>query len=236
MKLPLSKRLAACCRFIDNCRCVADIGCDHGYLGIYLLKNAITDSIIAADIHQQPLNTACHNAHKYGVADKMRFYLSDGAAQIPRDFDTMVCAGMGADTIISILSASPWLKSTQYTLILQCQSKAPALRRFLAEEGYCIEDEVVLRDGRFLYTVMKVRYHSGHTPAEAEYYFPTVMLSHPSEATAMYYRRVCSSLTRIINCRKEVDPWTLNVLTQVKALADDPANYWLLEVKHGNGK
>ena len=131
MKIPLSDRLLACCGFVHPGDRVADIGCDHGYLGIHLLKTGIARSIIAADVNEAPLQSAMRNSIKFGVRDKMDFYLSDGVRNIPRDFDTMVCAGMGADTMISILEAAPWLKNEQYRLILQCQSRRPELRRYL---------------------------------------------------------------------------------------------------------
>ena len=156
MKIPLSKRLFACTSFITRGDRVADIGCDHGYLGIYLLKNGIASSVIAADINEMPLKSALQNAEKFGVKDKMQFYLSDGVRNIPREFDTLVCAGMGGDTMISILSAALWLQSSQYRLILQCQSKTPMLRQYLSDNGWYIKEEAVLRDGRFLYTVMEV--------------------------------------------------------------------------------
>ena len=119
MKLPLSSRLLACCQFVKPGDRVADIGCDHGYLGIHLLKNGIASSMIEADINEGPLDSARRNAVKFGVRDKMSFHLSDGVQSIPRDFDCMVCAGMGADTMMSILSAAPWLKNSRYRLILQ---------------------------------------------------------------------------------------------------------------------
>ena len=102
MKLPLSNRLLTCCGFVRPGDRVADIGCDHGYLGIYLLQHKIASAVIAADVNASPLQCAKENALKFGVQDRMHPYLSDGVQQIPRDFDTMVCAGMGADTMISI--------------------------------------------------------------------------------------------------------------------------------------
>jgi tRNA (adenine22-N1)-methyltransferase len=156
MNLPLSKRLLTCAGFVHPGDRVADIGCDHGYLGIYLLQQGIAGSVIASDVNEQPLQCAVINAEKYGFRDKMTFFLSDGVRNIPRDFDCMVCAGMGADTMVSILEAAPWLRSGQYRMILQCQSKIPVLRKYLSDNGWCIARETVLRDGRFLYTVMEV--------------------------------------------------------------------------------
>ena len=161
MNLPLSKRLLACAGFVQPGDRVADIGCDHGYLGIYLLQQGIASSVIASDVNEQPLQCAVINAEKYGFRDKMTFYLSDGVRNIPRDFDCMVCAGMGADTMISILEAAPWLRSGRYRMILQCQSKTPMLRKYLSEQGWYIARETVHRDGRFLYTVMEVLWKPG---------------------------------------------------------------------------
>ena len=62
MNLPISKRLLACCNFVCKGDRVADIGCDHGYLGIYLLKNQIASHIYACDINEGPLNAAIFNS------------------------------------------------------------------------------------------------------------------------------------------------------------------------------
>ena len=137
MKIPLSKRLEVVCGFVAPGDRVADIGCDHGYLSIYLLKNNIASSVIASDINEAPLKSAMHNADKFGVRDKMAFYLCDGVKKLPRDFDTLVCAGMGGDTIVSILDSAFWLKDEKYRLLLQCQSKTPMLRKYLRSSGRC---------------------------------------------------------------------------------------------------
>ena len=135
MRIPLSDRLLAACRFVKPGDRVADVGCDHGYLGIYLLNNNIASHVIASDINEGPLHAAVLNSEKYGVRDRIQFFLSDGVQKIPREFDTLVCAGMGGDTMISILEAAPWLKCDQYRLILQCQSKRPELRQWLYDEA-----------------------------------------------------------------------------------------------------
>ena len=76
--MQLSKRLMACCRYVKPGDRVADVGCDHGFLSIYLLKNKLASSIIASDIGEGPLKSAMTNADKYGVVDNIRFYISDG--------------------------------------------------------------------------------------------------------------------------------------------------------------
>ena len=155
MKLLLSNRLRACCEFVRPGDRVADIGTDHGYLGIFLLQNGLASRIFASDVREKPLEKARENAKLYGVAEKMQCFLSDGAQRIPRDFDVLVCAGMGADTIIGILKDAPWLRSGAYRLILQPQSTGYDLRRYLSENGWQISQETLCQDGGFLYTVME---------------------------------------------------------------------------------
>ena len=199
MNIPLSKRLQACCGYVTPGDRVADIGCDHGYTGIYLLNQNIASAVIAADINEMPLQSAMSNAERFGVRDQMSFYLSDGVRNIPRDFDTMICAGMGADTIMSILDAALWLKADRYKLILQCQSKTPALRKYLSQNGWFIHRETVLQDGRFLYTVMEVFYcPAAPRLTVPQYYFPPALFIEPSPILRQYYEDVLFRLKRAI--------------------------------------
>ncbi len=190
MKIPLSNRLLACCSFVHQNDRVADIGCDHGYLGIYLLQSGIASSVIESDVNEMPLRCAKKNAIKFGVQDQISFFRSDGVQRVPRDFDCMVCAGMGADTMISILDAAPWLQSSRYRLVLQCQSKRPELRKYLAERGFSISRETLAKDGKFLYPVMEVCYAPGAAPAPWEYYITPQLIADGSPLLLSFVRRV----------------------------------------------
>ena len=194
MKIPLSDRLLACCNFVHSGDRVADIGCDHGYLGIHLLTQGIASNVYASDVNEGPLQSAVINAAKFGVNDKIKFYLSDGVRNVPRDFDTMICAGMGADTIISILEAAPWLKNEGYTLILQCQSKRPELRRYLAAQGYGILREDLAKDGKFVYTVMEVRFGGSAPEKELDHYISPALLKSGSPLLPEFLDRVTEGI------------------------------------------
>ena len=228
MKLPLSSRLQVCAGFVARGDRVADIGCDHGYLSIYLLKHGIARSVIASDINEGPLHSAMRNARKFGVHENISFYLSDGARNIPREFDTLVCAGMGGDTMVHILENAPWLKNTQYRLVLQCQSKTPLLRRYLSDNGWRITEESVLRDGKFLYTVMEVYYQPEYPRLSVgEWYFPPALLENPSEAVPDYYRWVVNGL-KIATAHQE-DAEKKQALYELEELAKDPNLSFLTE-------
>ena len=228
MKIPLSKRLEAACKFVKPGDRVADIGCDHSYLGIYLLKNHLASQVIASDINEGPLNAAVCNAEKYGVRDKMRFYLSDGVRNIPRDFDTLVCCGMGGDTMISILEAALWLKEGNYRLILQCQSKRPELRKYLGENGWFIRNETVLKDGRFLYTVMEVVYQPGMELTAGGCHFPPALLRNPTPDVPAFYRWVVGGLKMIVDNQGEsAHPFKVQALEELTNLPEELS--WLKE-------
>ena len=228
MKLPISSRLLACANFVGRGNRVADIGCDHGYLSIHLLTNGIASSCIASDINEGPLQSAMRNARKFGVQSKIQFFLSDGVQNIPQDFDDLVCAGMGADTMVHILESAPWLRDTKYRLILQCQSKTPMLRRYLSEKGWRIYEEAVLRDGKFLYTVMEAGWRPEYSKLTVgEWYFPPALLENPSAEVPAYYKWVTDGL-RIATAHQD-DAEKKQALAELEALAEQRELTWLKE-------
>ena len=158
MKLPISKRLLCCASMVQPGSRVADIGTDHGYLGIYLLQSGAARHVIACDLRKDPLENARRNAKLFGVDGEMEFRLSDGLEKIlPDEVDTVVMAGMGGDLIQKILSQCPWRKREGLQFILQPQSAGNVLRRWLCEDGFEIRREEPVQDGHFLYTVMDIR-------------------------------------------------------------------------------
>ena len=194
MKIPLSDRLLACAGFVNKGDRVADIGCDHGYLSIHLLTEGIADFCIASDVAQGPLDSAVRNARKFGVQENIAFYLSDGVRNIPRDFNTLICAGMGGDTMIHILESAPWLQNAQYRLILQCQSKRPELRKWLYAHGFAVSRETLAKDGKFCYPVMEVVYTPGKTLTGAEYYITPALRESGSPLLQEFYDRVVGGI------------------------------------------
>lgn len=196
MKLPISKRLLCCAGLVNPCRCVADIGTDHGYLGIYLLQKGAAERVLACDLRPLPLQKARENAALFGVSDKMEFRLSDGLEKLaPGEADTIVCAGMGGDLIVRILSACPWVRDGKYTLILQPQSAGQALRLWLAENGFAVSREELVQDGGFLYTVLRARYcGAARTLSPGQQYVSEQLLTGGSPLLAAYFTRIENAL------------------------------------------
>lgn len=93
----------------------------------------------------------------YGT-DNIEYRLCNGLAGIrPSEVDTVTIAGMGGETILSILKDAPWTADGQHTLLLQPQSHEEMVRQYLAENGFAITREALVRDRGTLYTVMEAK-------------------------------------------------------------------------------
>ena len=208
MKLPICKRLLLCAELIQPCDTVADVGTDHGYLGIHLLREGKCARVIAADLREKPLASAKSNAEEYGVADRMTFLLSDGLEKFtPGEFDTLVLAGMGGDLITRILKDAPWLEGRDETMILQPQSAANDLRRWLGDRGWSIDRERLVRDGHFLYSVMSVRPEQGRPLSPGEQYVSPALRREGDPLYREYLARMRRALDLTVNgITRSTDP------------------------------
>lgn len=150
--MELTPRLRTIADQVPQGAVFADIGTDHAYLPVWLLLNGRINHAIAADLREGPLERARETAAQYGVTDKVTFRLCDGLTGIQAgEADVITIAGMGGETIASILSAAPWTKECK--LLLQPMTSFPDLRAWLQQNGYIIEKEIISREGNRLYSV-----------------------------------------------------------------------------------
>lgn len=199
MKLPISKRLLCCASMVQPGSRVADIGTDHGYLGIYLLQSGAARHVIACDLRKDPLENARRNAKLFGVDGAMELRLSDGLEKIlPDEVDTVVMAGMGGDLIQKILSQCPWRTREGLQFILQPQSAGNVLRRWLCEDGFEIQREEPVQDGHFLYTVMDIRQGEPAPLTPGTEYASPALLASGSPLVGNYLARVENALQETV--------------------------------------
>ncbi len=147
----LDLRLTACARFVrPGCK-VCDVGTDHAYLPCYLIKNQITQQVIAADENEKPLSCARVHIREQGLSEQIRTVLSDGLSAIrAEEADDIVIAGMGGELIARILLSCEWGKNPQKHFILQPMTQADFLRRTLCCHGFSIlKEEPVVENGHF---------------------------------------------------------------------------------------
>ena len=154
-QLELSPRLALLAGWVPVGTTLADVGTDHGYLPVWLLSHGQVRYAIASDLRKGPLKRAKETGQTYG-ADGIDYRLCNGLTDIrPDEAETIVIAGMGGENIASILAAAPWTADGQHILLLQPQTHAEDLRRFLMEHGYTIHREALVYDRGTMYPVME---------------------------------------------------------------------------------
>nr|WP_312291855.1 class I SAM-dependent methyltransferase [Clostridium chromiireducens] len=160
--MELSKRLNWIIEKLDNAKVIMDVGTDHGYIPIYLVRNGIAEKVIASDINKDPLKKAQINAALDGVSDKIDLRLGGGLAPLKnREAEAVIIAGMGGNLIRDILEADfNKVKNLQY-LILQPAQNPEVLREYLYSSDYEILDEDLCLDEGKYYELFKVRHKSG---------------------------------------------------------------------------
>jgi len=155
----LGERLGACASYVREGARVADIGTDHAFLPIWLVKKGICSAAIASDINELPAKKAADNVEKYKVGDKVKVFTSDGLEKIaPNEVDDVINAGMGAEVITDIIERAKWLCDGKYRLILQPMSRVEHLRKYLFDNGFEILDEKIVCEGGRVYIVACAQY------------------------------------------------------------------------------
>ncbi len=154
-----SIRLSLIADLVPNGAKVADIGTDHGYLAIELIKSGKAKSVIASDIGEKPLENAKKNIEKANVSG-ISLRLCDGLKGYKTDeVDTVIIAGMGGEVISGILSRNEdFIKDTEKIFILQPTTSPEFLRKYLLKTGFKILSETPIYENNKLYSVLLVRF------------------------------------------------------------------------------
>lgn len=157
--IKISERLRTVAHLIRPGNSVADIGTDHGYLPIYIVKQGIADKVIAMDVRKGPLEKARNNVAAYQVADQITLRLSDGLEKLlPAEVQTVTICGMGGKLIQTILTKGLDRITKDTQLILSPQSELREFREFMWKSGFEIENEHILNEDHQYYFIMECRY------------------------------------------------------------------------------
>lgn len=152
----LSDRMRAVAGLVQPCKSIADIGCDHGYVAMELVRSKVCRHVIAMDVNSGPLDRARHNIADFCMQDYIETRLSDGVSALREgEAEGIICAGMGGKLVISILEQGKKLIGEMKQVILQPQSELSEVRGYLREKGYLVEKEdIIYEDGKY-YPMMR---------------------------------------------------------------------------------
>lgn len=154
----LSKRLAMLAGMVTRGNRAADVGCDHGFLSIWLVQQEICPHVLAMDVRKGPLAAAEEHVAACGLGAYIETRLSDGLKKMEADeADTVICAGMGGPLMTRILTEGMEKAKVMKELILQPQSELREFRSFLRESGFEIsEEDAVLEEGKYYFAMKAV--------------------------------------------------------------------------------
>ena len=135
---------------------LADIGSDHGYLPVALMRRGAIAAAVAGEVAATPFHAAERTVRDNALEQHISVRLADGLAAIePADAITAISlCGMGGETIRDILDSGRAHLSGQERLILQPNGGEQPLRQWLMDNGYRIVREEVLRENRFYYEII----------------------------------------------------------------------------------
>lgn len=154
----LSKRLQMLADMVSEGKRLVDVGCDHGFLSIWLVQQGKCPRALAMDVRKGPLAAAQAHVEEVGLGSYIETRLSDGLkAYSAGEADSMVCAGMGGPLMAKILTDSFEKAKSLKELILQPQSEIREFREFLRLNGFrIVAEDAVIDEGKYYFAMKAV--------------------------------------------------------------------------------
>ena len=185
---------------------LCDIGCDHGYLPIYLRQNKKIKKAYACDLRDGPLKRASQNIAAYHMKEQIQTVKSDGLHELSNvEFDVISICGMGGRLIAGILENDIEIARRAKYMVLQPQSEIPVLRRFLAEHGFVIREERIALEDRRFYVVLSVSRGEEPNRDEISYLLGRKLLEQKDALTGQYIAKELGRLLDILDARGGAD-------------------------------
>ena len=183
-EIVLSERMQMVADMVTKGNVLADIGCDHGFVSIYLLENGICPKVISMDVNEGPLLRAKEHIDKRGLTLYIDVRLSDGMDKLLlKEADSILIAGMGGRLVIKILTDCMEKAKALKEIILQPQSELHLVRQFLTDFGFHILQEDMVKDNGKFYPAMRVvwREEKAQALSEEELWYGPLLLKekHP---------------------------------------------------------
>ncbi|MBP3841903.1 MAG: SAM-dependent methyltransferase [Bacilli bacterium] len=190
----INKRLKEVGRLVDDNSSFLDIGCDHAFLDIYLAqdKKRKFKKIVASDNKEGPLTQAKNNINQHKLSKEIELRLGDGLDTYTDDIDTVIISGMGGRNMIGIIKNHLEYLKTIDTFILSPNNYQVDVKEYLTKVGYYIEDEVLIKDSKFIYQIIKFK-KGRKKYSKKELFFGPVLLTKKDDNFMHYYKRELKS-------------------------------------------
>lgn len=206
--MELSKRLMKIASYVNYCEAIADIGTDHGYIPIYLVKNNKCNSAIASDINKGPIEKASTNIRFEGLSEKVKCLLGGGLKPLKvGEVNGVIIAGMGGNLIRDIILEDIEKVKLYDFLILQPAQNPEVLRKFLYNNNFeILNEDLILDDGKF-YELFKVKYNENakkiNVKDEISYEISSILLESNNSLVNDYIKSKIKKYENIITYIKD---------------------------------
>ena len=121
-----------------------DVGCDHAFLDIYLVKRGDNFNAVASDIAEGPLDQAKKNIKAEKLEKKIEVRLGNGLDTYSDEIDTVIISGMGGRNMIGIFKNNLDVLKKIKTIIVSPNNYQEDVKRFLVKNGFYIHEEVMV--------------------------------------------------------------------------------------------
>ncbi|HBG4719904.1 TPA: SAM-dependent methyltransferase [Clostridioides difficile] len=170
--MKLTDRLLKIASLVSDGKKIADIGTDHGYIPVYLLKEGKVPFAVLADVNKGPLDNAHKEVIQNNLLDKVDLRLGSGIEILEiGEVEEVIIAGMGGILISELLKAKKEVAHNVEKLILQPMQAQEELRYYLLNNGYEILEEVLVREDFRIYEIIVAKYTGKNTIIEDEIYY-----------------------------------------------------------------
>lgn len=200
--MKINKRLKAIGDLVSANSFCLDVGCDHAFLDIYLVKKNIGIKAIASDVLIGPLNQARQNIKNEGLEDEIEVRLGDGLDTYSEEVDTIIISGMGGRNMIGILQNNLDVLSKIKAIVISPNNYQEDVKRFLCKNGFIIDDEIMIKEGKYIYQIIKF-IKGSKKYSKKEYFFGPVFLKKRNTLFYEYYERERESLEKIVRLLPE---------------------------------
>ncbi|MBE5925010.1 MAG: SAM-dependent methyltransferase [Lachnospiraceae bacterium] len=224
MNVPdLSPRMEKVLSFVpQNEEVVADVGCDHAYVSIALVKRNIAKNVIAMDVRKGPLEIAKKNVDEYGLGSEVELRLSDGLTALsPREVNAIVIAGMGGLLVKKILTNGQNILKCECPpdLILGPQSDICEVRKYLHDINYHIVKEAMLIDEGKYYTVIHASYGGNeHYDNSEDYVYGRCNIEEGSDVFISFLKKESDTYKDVLKGLKASNSQNERTLKRIKEL------------------
>lgn len=200
MMINLSKRQQTLVDVSKKSAVTADIGCDHGYIGVSLLINKKTKYLIASDISFLSAQKTTNLLSKENLEKQASVRVGDGLKTIKNNekLNQIIIAGMGGLEICNILDDFKNKKNVSH-YVFQPMNELVSFRNYLSNNNFEILKDFIIYDKQKYYHIITAKNGSQHLSSYQQKWG-----AKPKQRTKEYFDWILQKEKKLIEISKKI--------------------------------